>query len=117
MTLRFSRKGLVLLASPAAIALALGICAIQARAETQDTPVVAIKDFMFMPMSTTIKAGSTVTWKNLDDEAHSVVAEDGLFRSDAVDKNGTFSYKFDKPGVYKVLCGLHPFMKETITVE
>jgi len=88
-----------------------------APAQAEDAPVVSIKEFMFMPMSTTIKAGSTVTWKNLDDEAHSIVAEGGLFRSDLLDRNGTFSYKFDKPGVYKVLCGLHPFMKETITVE
>lgn len=88
-----------------------------AQAQAEDAPLVSIKEFMFMPMSTTIKAGSTVTWKNLDDESHSIVAEGGLFRSDALDRDGTFSYKFDKPGVYKVLCGLHPFMKETITVE
>jgi plastocyanin len=115
MTLPLSHTFFTHRALPLIAALALGAVAMQARAE--DTPVVAIKEFMFMPMSTTIKAGTTVTWKNLDDEAHSVIAEDGLFHSDALDKDGTFTYKFDKPGVYKVLCGLHPFMKETITVE
>ncbi|WP_231755456.1 cupredoxin domain-containing protein [Bordetella sp. N] len=95
--------------------LALGLYVSQAVA--QESPVVSIKEFMFVPMSTTIKAGSTVTWKNLDDEAHSIIAEGGLFRSDALDQNGTFSFRFDKPGVYKVVCGLHPNMKETITVE
>jgi plastocyanin len=117
MTLHFSRTFVFFRALPITAALALGSHAIPAQAEAQEAPVVSIKDFMFMPMSTTIKAGSTVTWKNLDEESHSVVAEGGVFRSDALDKNGTFSYKFDKPGVYKVLCGLHPFMKETITVE
>ncbi|MFP3693308.1 hypothetical protein SB784_35135, partial [Burkholderia sp. SIMBA_048] len=35
-------------------------------AQAQDANAVLIKNFMFSPMSTTIKAGSTVTWKNLD---------------------------------------------------
>lgn len=87
-------------------------------AEAQDKPdVVMIKDFMFTPMSMTIKAGSTLTWKNLDDEPHTVVSESGLFRSAALDQNDTFQYKFDKPGVYKILCGIHPNMRETITVQ
>lgn len=111
----FSRTSALLRACPLVAILALSLNVPQAAAE--DTPVVSIKEFMFVPMSTTIKAGSTVTWKNLDDEAHSIVGEGGLFRSDALDQNGTFSFRFDKPGVYKVVCGLHPYMKETITVE
>lgn len=115
MILPFSR--IYFRAWPVAAVLALGLPVPPAQALAEDGPVVAIKEFMFTPMTTTIKAGSTVTWKNLDDEAHSIVAEGGLFRSNALDQNDTFSYKFDKPGVYQVLCGLHPYMKETITVE
>ncbi|GAB2899235.1 cupredoxin family copper-binding protein [Paraburkholderia jirisanensis] len=79
--------------------------------------MVTIKDFMFSPMSTTIKAGTTLTWKNLDDEPHTVVSDSGLFRSTALDQNDTFKYTFSKPGVYKVFCGIHPNMRETITVQ
>jgi plastocyanin len=86
-----------------------------ARAETPNA--VTIKNFMFMPIEMTVKAGSTVTWKNLDGEPHTVVNDSGMFRSAALDQNDTYQFKFDKPGVYKVFCGIHPNMKETITVQ
>src|ERR1700738_1250520 len=86
-------------------------------AQAQDPNAVVIKNFMFSPMSLTIKAGSTVTWKNLDGEPHTVVNDAGIFPSAALDQNDTFQFKFDKPGVYKVFCGIHPTMKETITVQ
>ncbi|AQV96794.1 hypothetical protein BJN34_23320 [Cupriavidus necator] len=85
--------------------------------QAQENNVVVVKNFMFSPMSLTIKAGSTVTWKNLDGEPHTVVNDAGLFRSSALDQNDTFKFKFDKPGVYKVFCGIHPNMKATITVQ
>lgn len=86
-------------------------------ARAQTPGAVVIKNFMFTPMAITVKAGSTVTWKNLDGEPHTVVNDAGLFRSAALDQNDTYQFKFDKPGVYKVFCGIHPTMKETITVE
>ena len=86
-------------------------------AQAQTTTAVSIKNFMFMPMSTTVKAGTTVTWKNLDGEPHTVVNDSGMFRSTALDQNDSFKFKFDKPGVYKIFCGIHPNMKETITVQ
>lgn len=86
-----------------------------ARAEGPNA--VVIKNFMFSPMELTVKAGSTVTWKNLDGEPHTVVNDAGMFRSAALDQNDTYQFKFDKPGVYKVFCGIHPNMKETITVQ
>ena len=82
-----------------------------------DGTLVTIRNFMFSPMSTTIKAGTTITWKNLDGEPHTVVNDAGIFHSSALDQNDTYSFRFDKPGVYKVFCGIHPYMKETITVE
>ena len=86
-------------------------------AQAQQAATVTIKDFMFSPMSTTIKAGTTLTWKNLDDEPHTVVSDTGVFRSAALDQNDTFQYTFSKPGVYKVFCGIHPNMRETITMQ
>jgi plastocyanin len=85
--------------------------------QAQESNAVVIKNFMFSPMSLTIKAGSTVTWKNLDGEPHTVVNDAGLFRSSALDQNDVYQFKFDKPGVYKIFCGIHPNMKETITVQ
>ncbi|ASL48194.1 Amicyanin-alpha [Burkholderia sp. AD24] len=110
-TLRRVSRVLFLGASLFAVAAGSSV----ARAQTPDA--VVIKNFMFSPMAMTVKAGSTVTWKNLDGEPHTVVNDAGLFRSAALDQNDTYQFKFDKPGVYKVFCGIHPTMKETITVE
>ncbi|HZZ13144.1 MAG TPA: cupredoxin family copper-binding protein [Paraburkholderia sp.] len=86
--------------------------------QREDSPnQVVIKNFMFSPMDLTVKAGSTVTWKNLDGEPHTVVNDTGIFRSAALDQNDSYQFKFDKPGVYKVFCGIHPNMKATITVQ
>jgi plastocyanin len=86
-------------------------------AQAQEANAIVLKNFMFSPMSLTIKTGSTVTWKNLDGEPHTIVNDSGLFRSSALDQNDTYKYTFDKPGVYKIFCGIHPNMRETITVE
>jgi len=82
-----------------------------------DSPQILIKDFMFAPDSLTIKAGTTVTWANKDDEPHSVVSDTGLFRSGARDTDETFSFKFDKPGTYHFTCSIHPKMVGTIIVD
>jgi plastocyanin len=94
---------------------------VTASAQSASDSLVTIKNFMFSPMVTTIKAGTTITWKNLDAEPHTIVSDEGIdtgfFHSYALDQGETFSYKFDKPGVYKVFSGTHPDMKETITVQ
>lgn len=94
--------------------VAMAACSV---AEAQASNVVVIRNFMFSPMEMTVKSGSTVTWKNLDGEPHTVVSDAGLFRSAALDQNDSFQFRFDRPGVYKVFCGIHPNMRETVTVE
>jgi plastocyanin len=78
---------------------------------------ILIKNFDFGPMDTTVAAGSTVTWKNLDGEPHTVASLDGAFHSQALDQNDSFSFKFEKPGVYKYICSIHPRMKASIIVK
>lgn len=56
-------------------------------ADAQQANSVVMKNFDFAPMSLTVKAGKSVTWKNLDGEPHTVTSVDGLFRSGAVDQN------------------------------
>jgi plastocyanin len=86
-------------------------------AGTPDPTRIVVKDFMFLPVSLTVKAGSTVTWANMDDEPHTVVSDTGLFRSGAMDTNESFSFKFDKPGSYHFTCSIHPRMVGTIVVQ
>jgi len=87
------------------------------RAAPPDSTQIVIKDFTFTPNSLTVKAGSTVTWVNRDDEPHNVVSDTGSFRSGAVDTNETFSFKLDNPGTYPYHCALHPRMVATIIVQ
>ena len=82
-----------------------------------DSTQIVIKDFTFVLSSVTVKAGSTVTWVNKDDEPHSIVSDTGLFRSGAVDTNESYSFKLDKPGTYPYHCALHPRMVATIIVQ
>jgi plastocyanin len=86
-------------------------------AETADPNRIVVKQFMFIPNSMTVKAGSTVTWANMDDEPHAVVSDTGLFRSGAMDTNESYSFKFDKPGTYHFTCSIHPRMVGTIVVQ
>jgi plastocyanin len=77
---------------------------------------VTIKNFNFA-MDVAVTPGSTVTWTNLDGEPHTIASTDGLFRSPALDQNDSFHFTFDKPGVYKYICSIHPRMKATVTVK
>ncbi len=96
---------------PVAIAATLIASAAQA-----DTVTVNIKNFMFMPMTVTIPAGSTITWVNQDEIPHSVVEKGKSFRSPALDTNDHFSRVFDTPGTYEYFCGLHPNMVAKVIV-
>jgi plastocyanin len=86
-------------------------------AEADSGARVVIKDFMFAPVALTVKAGSVVSWTNQDNEPHTVASDAGVFRSGALDTNESFSFKFDKPGTYRFLCTIHPYMVGTVTVE
>ena len=100
-----------------AFALALSLLS-PARAQGMpNAPTVVMKDFDFSPMTLTVRAGTSVTWKNLDGEPHTVTSVTGLFRSGALDQNDTFSFRFEKPGVYKYLCSIHPRMMAEIDVK
>jgi plastocyanin len=79
--------------------------------------VVSIKDFAYSPQTITVHAGTTVTWKNLDDEPHTVRGADAQIRSDALDQDESYSVKFDKAGTYKYGCSIHPKMSGTVVVQ
>lgn len=109
-----SLTALVLLA----IASAMVSLNIQANAEQAATAAdVKIDNFAFGPQTLTVTAGTTVTWTNRDDIPHTVVSNDGLFKSKARDTDETFSYKFEKAGTYSYFCSIHPKMTGQIVVH
>jgi plastocyanin len=78
---------------------------------------IAIRNFMFEPMSLVVPAGTKVIWKNFDGEPHTIHSIDDAFRSGALDQNDSFSFQFDKPGTYRYVCSIHPQMVATIVVK
>ena len=78
---------------------------------------VVMENFSFQPATLTVKAGTSVTWINNDDTPHTVNENDKLFKSGAMDTDGTFSYKFTSPGTYSYFCSLHPRMTGQIIVK
>ena len=76
-----------------------------------------IDNFTFVPARLTVKAGTTVTWRNEDDIPHTVTSAARLFRSKALDTDDSFSFTFTEPGTYEYFCSLHPRMTATIVVE
>jgi len=88
----------------------------------QATPVenpvtVNIHDDAFDPATTSIAPGTTVTWVNNDDEAHTVTADDGLFDSGRLDPGDSYSVWFDGSGTVAYHCEPHPHMTGSIEVS
>jgi len=62
-----------------------------------------------------VKAGTTVTWVNKDDTAHTTTSNNGLWNSGVMAVGTSFSYTFSTPGTYPYHCNIHP-MTGTIVV-
>ena len=77
---------------------------------------VTIDNFTFTPKELTVKAGTTIVFRNRDDIPHSVVGTKGEFHSKALDTGNSFSFTFAKAGSYAYSCGLHPQMQGRIVV-
>jgi plastocyanin len=57
-------------------------------------------NFECAPNVLTVKAGTAVTWTNLDFKIFVVVSDTGLFNGYLQAHGGTWSYTFDSPGAY-----------------
>jgi plastocyanin len=120
--------------SVAATLLAAGLCTLlpsENPAGAADAPattasaapvVVHTKDFAYKPLELTVPAGTTVTFVNDDDSAHTVTAvtkgddKKPIFDSGNMDKGQKWSFTFKKPGTYQYVCLYHAFMKAKIVV-
>jgi plastocyanin len=75
-----------------------------------------ITSWGYSPVVLTVPLGSTITWRNTGDLAHSVTSRDQLFDSRLLDDGRSWSYTFDDPGTYRYFCVPHPWMKGTVVV-
>ena len=73
----------------------------------------------FSPQLAVVTVGSTVSFPNLDPVFHNVfsLSKPRQFDLGRYPAGETRSVKFDKPGVVKVYCHLHPNMAATIVVS
>jgi plastocyanin len=81
------------------------------------TTEVKIDNFSFSPATLEIKAGTRVTWTNADDIPHTVVSDEKIFKSKALDTGEKFSFTFEKSGTYLYFCSLHPKMTAKVVVQ
>jgi len=78
---------------------------------------VSIDNFSFTPPVVTVKPGTQITWINRDDIPHTVVSNENVFKSKALDTDDKFSFTMSKPGTYSYFCSLHPRMTAKVVVE
>ena len=88
---------------------------------------------MFHPSTTTVKVGTTITWRNDEAITHTMTSgrfvgvdkttglrasqkADGTFNVELAGKGKTFSFTFTKAGIYTYYCDIHQGMNAKITV-
>ncbi|MEX0928761.1 MAG: cupredoxin domain-containing protein [Balneolales bacterium] len=82
---------------------------------------VWMQNHAFTPSTRAVGAGTTITWRNQDNDTHSVTSgevgdPDGLFDA-SVGPDGQFEFTFGDAGTYVYHCIPHPEMTGTITVD
>jgi plastocyanin len=114
---RRSQRVLVALSTTAVGSGLLAACVAANEPVAQPNPTFSTDDgFAFAPPTLTVKAGSTVTWTNKDEDPPTVVAGGGSFRSQALGSGGIFSFTFPAAGTFDYICSIHPFMHGTVVV-
>jgi plastocyanin len=108
-----ARRSLLRGALGAGVALLLGAPTREARAEEVQ---VIIDNFSFTPTPQIISQGSTVNWLNEDDSQHSIVCPELKMKSNALDTDDSFAFRFDRAGTFDYTCGIHPHMRGQVIV-
>ena len=99
----------------------IAIAALLAVPALASAATITIGDNFFAPSSKTVGAGTRVSFDWTGKKKHNVFKKSGpggAFHSDTTKSKGVnFAKTFGKPGVYKLICTVHPKeMKLTLTV-
>ncbi len=94
-----------------------------APADNAASVYVSIQNFAFNPATTTVKAGTAVTWVNNDPVEHQIGPDQASRNaglngpaSAVLARGDTYSFTFNTPGTYSYQCMIHPSMTGTIIV-
>jgi plastocyanin len=79
---------------------------------------IAQKDQLFHPSVLVVPVGSNVSFPNQDNEFHNVFSYSAAKRFDLgrYPRGETKSVLFDHPGIVKVYCEIHPWMRAAVVV-
>ena len=104
-------------ASGFAIAVAFALLVTTAPALADVT--VAIGHASFDPAQVKIKKGESVIFHNVQEMpgGHTVVADDGSWKSPPLELDGKFTKRFDQSGTVKIHLEQHPHVNGEIVVE
>jgi plastocyanin len=85
---------------------ALATLSLAVMASKEPKALIRITNFDFTPKKLVIPQGYTVIW-NDDAGKHTVVADDGSFKSEILNKGDTYTHTFDKAGTFVYYCSFH----------
>src|SRR6266702_6841845 len=74
-------------------------------------------DQWFLPEQIVVSVGTTVTWVNRGQLAHTATARDASFDSKNLDFGRSFTYTFTRPGRVQYFCTLHGDMIGEVDVR
>lgn len=79
-----------------------------------------IKDFNFETQELKVKVGTKVTWKNQDSARHDITPDnespDFVGSNKLLAKGESYSYTFEKAGMFAYYCTPHPYMRASVEV-
>lgn len=78
---------------------------------------VSISGMAFSPTNLTVAQGTTVTWTNNDNTAHTVTGDNGGPASGQLNNGQTYSFTFTTVGSFPYHCSNHPTMTGSVTVQ
>src|SRR6266550_6683186 len=81
------------------------------------TSSVNIQGSAFVPPTTTVRVGDTVSWTNRDAFSHTSTSDTGAWNSDVIRAGSSFSFTFRAAGTFAYHCAIHAFMHGTIEVQ
>src|SRR3989475_6690087 len=78
---------------------------------------VNIQGSAFVPPTTTVRVGDTVTWTNRDAFSHTSTSDTGVWDTGVIRAATSGSFTFTAAGTFAYHCAIHSFMHGTIVVQ
>jgi plastocyanin len=100
----------------AAVVISCGLLALPLVALAA-TSSVNIQGSAFLPPTTTVRVGDTVTWTNRDAFSHTSTSDTGAWDTGVIVAAASKSFTFTAAGTFAYHCAIHSFMHGTIVVQ